>query len=162
DAGSAGNFADGITLWTGSGDDVIEINGTHRRDDVREITTLNTGLGNDHVTVHLDAATDGFFVLNTQGPTNDQPTAPDDAVVTADGSTLPLIILGGQGDDLITGGDGNDLIFGDRGRVTYFDGINPVTVLGNGGPGDHTDGVERPLGEALSQDAVGGDDTASG
>ena len=61
-----GSFADGITIWTGSGGDTITIDGTHRRDlqdplgnDIRTITTLNTGLGDDTVTVSLDAATDG-------------------------------------------------------------------------------------------------------
>src|SRR5207253_3418840 len=77
-AGSAGNFADGITMWAGYGDDGITIDGTHQRDAfVRTITTLNTGLGNDTVTVDLTATTignrlqDGFFVLNTQGPYNE-------------------------------------------------------------------------------------------
>src|SRR5207253_11265967 len=46
-AGSAGNFADGITMWAGYGDDGITIDGTDQRDAfVRTITTLNTGLGN--------------------------------------------------------------------------------------------------------------------
>ena len=35
---------------------------------VRTITWLNTGLGNDDVTVNLSPAKDGFFVLDTQGP----------------------------------------------------------------------------------------------
>ena len=45
----------------------------HRRRDrttatgVNEVTTLNTGLGNDSVTVNLDGSTGGFFVLDTQG-----------------------------------------------------------------------------------------------
>jgi len=39
----------------------------HDTPGVREITTLNTGLGNDHVDVNLPAAKGGFFVVNTQG-----------------------------------------------------------------------------------------------
>src|SRR5439155_602503 len=77
-AGAAGNFADGITMWAGYGDDGITIDGTHERNfpapgggTLRTITTLNTGLGNDTATVNLTAGQDGFFVLNTQGPYNE-------------------------------------------------------------------------------------------
>ena len=87
-----GSYIGGITIWTGFGDDIIKIDGTHRTDGVdfrglQTITTLNTGLGDDVVTVTLtepiDAnadgviqitealeTDDGFFVLNTQGPFN--------------------------------------------------------------------------------------------
>ncbi|HEX8200302.1 MAG TPA: hypothetical protein VF590_07430, partial [Isosphaeraceae bacterium] len=83
-ASHGGNFARGITIWAGSGDDTITIDGTLERteldadgDPIRVITTLNTGLGNDRVTVTLTEGQDGFFVLNTQGPDNNHPTAPD-------------------------------------------------------------------------------------
>ena len=48
-------FADGITYWTGSGADTISVDGTHLRAGVRTVTSLNTGLGNDIVTVDLDS-----------------------------------------------------------------------------------------------------------
>ena len=64
---ATGDFRDGITIWSGSGDDTIVIDGTRFGGPGREITSLNTGLGNDHVTVDLDTGEDGFFVLNTQG-----------------------------------------------------------------------------------------------
>jgi Ca2+-binding RTX toxin-like protein/phage tail sheath gpL-like len=74
-----GDFAPGITIWTGWGNDIIEIDGTHYRDPlspayplIRTITTLNTGLGDDEVTVDLHTGEDGFFVLNTQGPYDDE------------------------------------------------------------------------------------------
>jgi Ca2+-binding RTX toxin-like protein len=136
-----GNFTEGITIWTGPGDDTISIDGTHRRDtqdtsgnDIRTITTLNTGQGQDTVYVSLDAATDGFFVLNTQQ---------DSDVVDASTSTLGFIIFGGDGAfDEITGSEGDDVIFGDRGYVYYRDLLGIiVTEIGNGGPGDTTDGV---------------------
>ena len=50
-----GTFADGITVWTGSGADTISIDATHRAPGVRTVTFLNTGLGNDIVTVDLTA-----------------------------------------------------------------------------------------------------------
>jgi hypothetical protein len=65
-----GDFADGVTIWTGWGDDVITVDGSHLRSNVRTVTTLNTGLGNDTVTADLAQGEDGFFVLNTQGPYN--------------------------------------------------------------------------------------------
>ena len=68
---TSGNFADGISIWTGFGADTIRVDGTHKRAGMREITWLNTGLGNDNVTVSLAAATEGFFVLDTQGAYDD-------------------------------------------------------------------------------------------
>src|SRR5439155_9221223 len=67
-AAETGDFGGGVTIWTGSGADKITVNGTHSRAGVNEITTLNTGLGNDVVTVNLQQGQDGAFVLNTQGP----------------------------------------------------------------------------------------------
>jgi len=97
--------------------------------------------------VDLDAGDDdGFFVLNTQGPYNDYLAITDDDTVIGNNSTLPLVIFGGQGDDTITSGTADDIVFGDRGRVHYFDDEGElVTILGNGGPGDITDGVVRGL-----------------
>src|SRR6185312_9484680 len=53
-AGTAGNFADGITMWSGYGNDGVTIDGTHERNvpapgggTLRTITTLNTGHGDD-------------------------------------------------------------------------------------------------------------------
>ena len=66
-AAPTGTFADGVTIWTGSGADTIHIDATHERAGVRTVTSLNTGLGNDDVTVDLEAGEDGFFVLDTQG-----------------------------------------------------------------------------------------------
>src|SRR5262249_22792535 len=78
---AAGNFADGIRVWTGSGNDTITVDGTHNRAGLRTITTLNTGEGNDRVTASLDAATDGFFVVNAQG---------GDDTVNAAGATVSV------------------------------------------------------------------------
>ena len=51
---SGGSFAGGITVWMGSGADHVVVNATHNRTGFNEVTTLNTGLGNDNVTVNLD------------------------------------------------------------------------------------------------------------
>src|SRR5213075_381112 len=108
------------------------VTSTDTRAGVRTITTLNTGAGDDHVTVVLSAASDGFFVVNTQDGADD---------VDGTASSLPLAIFGGAGSDTLRGGSGADVIFGDNGRVNYLNGSAVVAVLGGGGPGDLTDGV---------------------
>ena len=81
---TAGNFAQGITVWTGGGADIINVTSTATRAGVLTTTTLNTGAGNDTVTVSLSAATDGFFALNTQDV---------DDTADASASSLPVIIF---------------------------------------------------------------------
>ncbi|HZB76199.1 MAG TPA: Calx-beta domain-containing protein [Solirubrobacteraceae bacterium] len=301
---TSGNFLDGISIWTGSGNDTIKIDGTRVSGAGREITSLNTGLGDDTVTVDLDTGEDGFFVLNSQGAYDNRlhlaidlglgdlplpadavrvyrngqlidpsryvvdyasdtiglfdsygigdtitvqvtrfalaqavgngittayavggtratayvngvaagqfaagvytfATAPatgayvtfhvetdaaaesftvpattldsDKDIVHGEGSTLPLVIFGGQDDDQLHGGTGGDLIFGDRGRVLYFDPATGVpaagadleafakTVLGHGGPGDKiSDGRALAVSFLASADTtVGGADMIS-
>ena len=324
-AAASGTFADGIRIWAGGGADTITINGTHQRAGVRTTTWLNTGLGDDTVTVALTQGQDGFLVLNTQGPNDnvlglgtdlddgDEPVSPDavvsvtvngslvdpsryvvssrldlvglfdslvpgdavvvtvdtvtaaqfrvggpfvldlatlglgahalvgyriwvngalvtptsvsgsvvtiaagtqrdgapshvlvevtrrhtesfgipqasrgdDDTVNAHASTLPLVIIGGQGEDTIHGGSGGDIVIADRGRVLWFTpGSVPVAgfgssvltaeqlaaleaaavaVSGNGGVGDTTDGVEgRLVGLVITVDpTIGGADTVT-
>ncbi len=178
---AGGNFAEGVTFWSGFGDDTVRIDGTHDRTGVRTITTVNTGLGDDTVLVDLDVTeangadtSDGVFVLNTQGPWNDYPGITDNDTVlgtdTVGGtyvSTLPLIVFGGQGNDSITGGSGDDILFGDRGRMLSFEDIGGiptvVEALGSGGPGDVTDGLIRTPDQVFSVDPdVGGNDVIMG
>ena len=181
-AAASGNFADGVTMWTGFGNDVINIDATHFRDDVdagnfriRTITSLNTGLGDDAVTVTLLDGTDGFFVLHTQGPHDDQPMHTDADIVDASTSTLGMIIFGGQDRDDITGGQGRDIIFGDRGSVLFFQTAPADTsdwtasmglaaiVLGHAGPGDRTDGrAHEPAFVRSVDESVGDNDIIRG
>ena len=121
-------------------------------------------------------------VVRTETQLFQLPLAPasDNDTVHAETSTLPLIIFGGVGNDVIHGGQGADVIFGDRGRVLYFDpskpmpAIGPVlddialaaleaaasSVFGHAGAGDRTDGVARALALAISADhSLGGNDT---
>ena len=64
---TGGDLGGGITFWTGFGADNVTVNGVHSTPGVTEITTLNTGLGDDNVTANLDAAKGGFFVTDLQG-----------------------------------------------------------------------------------------------
>ncbi len=62
---ASGDFAGGITVWSGSGADAINVDGTRHDAGVRTATALHTGAGDDRVSIDL-GATDGFFVANAQ------------------------------------------------------------------------------------------------
>ena len=86
-----GTFADGITVWTGSGADTISISATHRAAGVRTVTFLNTGLGNDLVTVDLDRRRGRPARARHAGrrrPRARRSAARDVASVSVDGLTL--------------------------------------------------------------------------
>ncbi|MHC4396737.1 MAG: hypothetical protein ACYS1A_13895 [Planctomycetota bacterium] len=105
------NTLEVVEINLGLGNDMFDVYSTHTRaDGFQTWTMVNTGPGDDIVTVSLEETVDGAFALNTQSG-NDE--------VYASSSTLPLVIFGGQGDDLIDSGQANDIIFGDRGRVDY-------------------------------------------
>ena len=151
-----GNFYDGILYWTGAGSDTITIDGTHQVAGERTMTLLNTGAGDDLVTVDLDddAGDDGFFVLHTQ--------AGDDTVRAA-ASTLPLVVFGGQGNDDIIAGQDEDLVFGDSGRVQYLSAGGIVAVLGFAGRNDLVSSQIIDPTWVISRDlTVGGTDILEG
>ncbi|CAM5793933.1 LEPR-XLL domain-containing protein [Rhizobacter fulvus] len=107
-----------VQVSLGRGDDTVRVDyttnaedhTTARTGDFYTLTLLDTGAGNDKVTVNLQNGDDGAFALNLNSG--------DD---TADGSasSLPLVVFGWDGADKITGGSGDDILFGDRGRVDY-------------------------------------------
>ncbi|TVS20405.1 MAG: calcium-binding protein, partial [Planctomycetaceae bacterium] len=101
-----------LEVSLGSGNDTVTVSGTMRDDDLELVTVLNAGPGDDTVTISLGADTDGFFAVNGEAG-NDR--------ILAGGSTLPLVIFGGEGDDEIESGSASDIIFGDRGYVDYRD-----------------------------------------
>jgi len=169
-AATGANFYDGIIYWTGSGDDTIAIDGTHVRTGERTTTVLNTGLGDDHVTVDLDTGEDGFFVLHTMGgaashtPVDPGLAASDDDTVRASGSTLPLIIFGGLGDDDIIAGQNEDVVFGDFGRAQFVNGSGQlIAVFGFGGRDDMISSQIVDPKWLISRDLnLGGDDILEG
>jgi Ca2+-binding RTX toxin-like protein len=162
---TGGDFTPGITVWSGYGDDTFVVTGSAADPEgARTVTSLNTGLGDDDVTLSLAAGVDGFFVLNTQGSfdhDDSNPAITDDDTVDASASSLPLVIFGGQGNDDIVGGSGDDIVFGDRGRVDWLDAEgNVAATYGRGGLGDATDGLVHVAFDAYTVDGnVGGDDT---
>ena len=84
----------------------------------------------------------------------------DADTVNATGSTAPLVVFGGQGNDKISTGSGSDIVLGDRGRVSFDGPTTTATRLGNGGADDRTDGLPRPVISVTTVDPrIGGDDT---
>ena len=72
--------------------------------------------------------------------------------MNASGSSLPLLIIGGYGNDTIVGGSGNDIILGDLGVVQYAQPGSPDTLLaqfGFGGRGDVIDAQGATLGTPI-------------
>jgi Ca2+-binding RTX toxin-like protein len=113
-----------VQMSLGSGNDNVvvdyatnsEDHTTKRGGDFYTLTMLDTGAGNDQVTVNLQDGDDGAFALNLNA---------GDDIANASASTLPVVIFGWDGNDSITGGSGNDILFGDIGRVDY---VNTVAV----------------------------------
>jgi Ca2+-binding RTX toxin-like protein len=147
---ATGTFKGGITVWTGAGDDVVGLDGARLDSSARTITTLNTNDGADDVLAALEGGADGFTDINLEE---------GDDTLDASGHSLPLVVFGGLGADGVTTGTGADTVIGDVGRVGYRSGGVDVTVLGGGGPGDKTDGVERAVGRIRSDGVAGGADT---
>ncbi|HET7129920.1 MAG TPA: hypothetical protein VFJ93_12675, partial [Gaiellaceae bacterium] len=114
---SSGNLFDGIVYWTGSGADIVHIDGTQTRAGERTPTVLNTGLGNDTVTASLADGGDAFFVADLSGgPATGDPKAHTGGADTDsfDGSAsgLQLVVIGGFANDTIRGGSNRDVILG--------------------------------------------------
>ena len=96
---------------------------TKRDEPFYTLTMLNTGRGDDTVTVNLADGQNGALSLNTQE---------GDDVVHGEGSSLSLVVFGWDGSDEIHGGSGADVLFGDQGRVDYVNGDGfVVTRLGH-------------------------------
>ena len=144
-----------VQVELGRGNDTVNVDyatnsedhSTVRTGDFYTLTMLNTGTGNDKVTVTLDngdstdtfngSGGDGAFALDT-GDGNDE--------VLGGASTRQLVVFGGRGDDRIVTGSGNDIVFGDLGRVDY---IKKFVV-----DGQEYDAVITRLGSSVPQNPM--------
>ena len=122
----------------GNGVDTVDVSRSLYRDpgvdgenDFQEFTVINSGRGNDVITVNsYQDDEDDQLVINA-GEGNDT-VAATGANVTKEG----LIVFGGLGDDSIDIDSDSSLVFGDRGQVLYHDDDgNVVTRLGDDGSG---------------------------
>lgn len=147
-----------VQVSLGTGDDIVRVDYAtiaadqpSRIDDdgvVSEfytLTLLDTGGGEDVVTVNLQANDDGAFSLNL-GAGDDE----------ADGSasTAQLIVFGWDGEDVITTGDGDDIVFGDRGRVDYVSTVMTNHDANSGTPLVPIDQVITRLGHSIPLNPV--------
>lgn len=161
-----GTFARGVTVWTGEGEDVVDVTGVRSdgdpttlawqdRDDSGDpirttTTTLNVGDGADDVTVDVRDG-DGLLVVNLEE---------GDDQLDGSASTLGFVAFGGDGADRIISGAGDDLVFGDWGRAEFRDGDGGlVDVWGVPDRMDLTDGLAREssvIATCVAQPAVQG------
>ena len=153
---SGADYSRGVNVWLSAHTDVVTVSSTYGSEanasveDVRTITSLFTGAGDDRVTVELSSEGNGFFVVGTEAG-NDY--------VNAATSTLPLVIVGGYDNDTIISGLGSDIIFGDTGNVKVGDDIVGVPA----GSEPALSGVLATLTSAFTDHSTscyaGGDDT---
>jgi hypothetical protein len=145
---ATGTFSQGVTVWTGGGDDRVAVDGVRRdgdpttlawqdRDDSgerdRTVTSLNLGAGDDNVTVAV-ADDHGMLVVNLED---------GDDHLDGTAAERGFAVFGGDGADRIATGDGDDVVFGDWGRVEFHDGDELVGIWGVPERMDLTDGLAR-------------------
>src|SRR5690606_39134756 len=117
-------------IFLGTGNDTFTVEDTAVREDFRTLTIVNTGAGDDTVTVSVAAEGNGLLAVNLEEGDDTFNAAGDGSLPPA---TLEMIVFGGEGNDTIRGGDGNDTIFGDKGQVDYRNAEGElVTRLGLG------------------------------
>ena len=142
-----------VQMSLGSGnDDVVvdyttnaEDHTTKRTGDFYTLTMLDTGAGDDHVTVSLQNGDDGAFALNLNAG-ND--------IADGSASSLPLVVFGWDGQDTITGGSGDDILFGDRGRVDYVKTVAVDNDNNSGTPTVLVDQIVTRLGHSVAPNPV--------
>ena len=148
-----------VQVSLGRGNDEVRVDyATNAEDHVSRLgseadyntqTLLDTGVGDDVVTIRLEDGEDGAFALNLKE---------GDDSADASASTLEIVVFGWDGADEITGGSGDDILFGDRGRIDYVNTVltdtdrNDATRQSGDRPDRH---ASWPLGRAESGQSAG-------
>ena len=98
-----------MDIWLGN-NNIMHVESIPTISDFRTTTTVNTGPGDDLLTVSLDSVenADAMFVANGQDGAD---------TIDCSNSSLPVFLFGGNGRDTMIGGSANDVVFGDFGRV---------------------------------------------
>ena len=136
-AADEGNWYDGITLWLGVGGDRLNITSVQGLAPNRTMTSINSGNGSDTISINVEASEYSLLVANGQN---------GDDILDASNSSLPVILFGDGGNDVLHGGNNRDVLFGDYGEVIWYDdGGDVVARVGGGGYGDFTDGEVRQI-----------------
>ncbi len=171
---ATGNFAGGISIWSGTGDDGITIESTLDG----SLTQYYANDGDDNIFVaQLDEGVDGpLAIFGGQGAD----------VIDASASNLGLLLSGDDaevefhvgsdgrsvidrfstinpangGDDTIFGGSGNDILLGGAGADSLSGNLGNDTLLGDGGAASYIDGVLHQV--EATDFFVGGDDLLAG
>ncbi|MDE3025281.1 MAG: hypothetical protein KGI93_06890, partial [Acidobacteriota bacterium] len=157
----SGLFGHGIDVYGGSGGNTFTITGVYASDVTpspfaETLTSIFTGEGSDNVGIDVAAGAARALAVDGQGG-ND--------TIDGTGSTLPLVLFGGPGNDTITSGSANDILFGDTGRVVY---LRPPGATGYdvvlGGPeiAAYQGAPVAADGNFLSPDAIYTDGAAGG
>jgi len=134
-----GNWHEGVNIWLGYGSDRLNITSIPAAPLNRTTTSVNAGNGRDVLSINLiDSENQGsLFIANGQGG-NDE--------LDASGSTLPVILFGDGGSDVLHGGSNEDVLLGDYGDIVWTgDDGQIVAKAGGGGYGDFTYGFERSI-----------------
>jgi hypothetical protein len=135
---------------------------------------INTGVGDDKVTITVDPET-GDQLVTVNGTTLRYPPGAhiimrtgegNDEINVPTGTRVDLTLLGGEGDDRIHSGDGRDVVLGLDGRDRIESGAGDDRVSG-GADRDYLDGYRGNdvLAGGLGDDTVyglSGDDSISG
>ncbi|GAB2617921.1 hypothetical protein Aab01nite_31470 [Paractinoplanes abujensis] len=115
-----------------------------------ESVVLNTGPGDDKVSVSVDPRT-GEQIVTVNGETVTFPPGytvtirageGNDTVDVTPGTRVNLTLLGGEGDDTLRGGDGTDRILGLDGRDT-IEGRGGEDLITAGASRDHLPGEDQ-------------------
>jgi Ca2+-binding RTX toxin-like protein len=132
-----------LHISLGSGGNHFAITGTPA---AAAQTLINTGAGDDTVTVALTSPNDGPLTVNLQAGKDS---------LDASASSLGVVVFGGDGADSIIGGMAADVLSGDGGNDTLFGGLGNDSLAGGlgddlllGGSGRvmhslHPDGTPR-------------------
>ena len=176
---TSGDFATGLVVQAGQGDDSIAVNNLFASD----LTELNAGAGDDDIDVNAFDVGGRSPAIVIDGQTGDDVVDATDASLfvtvygsegedTLVGSRFDDQLFGGSGDDIISGNNGSDLIeggagndwlAGDKAKVTDASG-NDVTSrnradarLLTSTDGDDVDTISGDSGDDVILGGDGGD-----